>query len=85
MNLADRLRGRRPDSDLEPIAPADFDDLIATAQARGVKDYITVLALAEPIKDQPDQTEPYTRFGFDTKSGRRVQYDEKYGPQPDTR
>lgn len=85
MSLVDRLRGRQPESELEPLAPQDFDDLIATARARGVKDFITVLALQEPVTDHPDQTEPYTRFGFNTKSGRKVEYDEKYGAKPDTR
>ncbi len=85
MSIVDRLRRRTPDSELPPLVPESFDDLLATAKLRGVKGFIAIQPEMIPDQDQPDQAEVTTRFEFTTKSGRRAEFSESYGIHPDTR
>lgn len=85
MSIVDRLRGRTPDSQLPPLEPESFDDLLAMAELRGVKGFITIQPMMTPDHDQADQAEAITRFEFTTKNGRRVEFSETYGIHPDVR
>ena len=85
MNIVDRLVRRTPDSELPPVEPLSFDDMLATAHLRGVKGFIAVEPPNYYGPAREEEIESTLKYHFVTKSGRRVEFSESYGVHPDNR